>query len=81
MPAFAAVLLVWQLPCDIVAVIVTEELIEDVDGRGTKEWLVVAAAFVEGAGGAAVGLAAMTVAELVAGAVDDIYAEGIVSET
>ena len=55
MPAFAAVLLVWQLPCDIVAVIVAEELIEDVDGRGTDEWLIVAAAFVEGVGGQPLG--------------------------
>jgi hypothetical protein len=52
-----------------VAVFRAEELVEDVDGGGAEEgFVVVAAVFVEGAGGAAVGLAAVAVAELVAGA-------------
>ena len=46
-----------------------EELVEDVDGGGAEEgFVVVAAVFVEGAGGTAVGLAAVAVPELVAGA-------------
>jgi len=54
---------------EVFSVFVAKELVEDIDGGGAEEgFVVVAAVFVEGAGRAAVELAAVAVAELIAGA-------------